>query len=95
MEQNDESHKHVNYDFMTSDLTTYEVKAEEMSLTTNNFFIEFQTGDIRTGILTSDALFHIRTNTKKYYLIETAVLRKLVLFLFGREKFYVEKFLLE
>ena len=64
---------------MTSDLTTYEVKADEMSLNTNNFFIEFKKGNMRTGILTSDAMFHIINNTKKYYLIETAELRKLVL----------------
>jgi hypothetical protein len=73
-----ENYKNVNYDFMTSDLTTYEVKADEMSLNTNNFFIEFKKGNMRTGILTSGATFHIITNTKKYYLIETAELRKLV-----------------
>ena len=78
MEQTDENYKNVYYDFMTSDLTTYEVKADEMSLNTNNFFIEFKKGNTRTGILTSDATFHIITNTKKYYLIETAALRKLV-----------------
>jgi hypothetical protein len=78
MEQTDENYKNVYYDFMTSDLTTYEVKADEMSLNTNNFFIEFKKGNTRTGILTSDATFHSITNTKKYYLIETAALRKLV-----------------
>ena len=78
MEQNDENYKNVYYDFMTSDLTTYEVKADEMSLNTNNFFIVFKKGNMRTGILTSDATFHIITNTKKYYLIEPAELRKLV-----------------
>ena len=64
MEQNAENYKNVNYDFMTSDLTTYEVKADEMSLNTNNFFIEFKKGNMRTGILTSGATFHIITNTK-------------------------------
>ena len=78
MEQNAENYKNVNYDFMTSDLITYEVKADEMSLNTNNFFIEFKKGNMLTGILTSDATFHIITNTKKYYLIETAEIRKLV-----------------
>ena len=78
MEQNAENYRNVYYDFMTSDLTTYEVKADEMSLNTNTFFIEFKKGNTRTGILTSDATFHIITNTKKYYLIETAALRKLV-----------------
>jgi len=78
MEQNAENYKNVNYDFMTSDLITYELKADEMSLNTNNFFIEFKKGNMRTGILTSDATFHRITNTKKYYLIETAELRKLV-----------------
>ena len=64
MEQNAENYKNVNYDFMTSDLITYEVKADEMSLNTNNFFIEFKKGNMLTGILTSDATFHIITNTK-------------------------------
>ena len=64
MEQNEENYNHVNYDFMTSDLTTYEVKTDELSLNTNNFYIAFKKGDVRTGILTSDALFHIITNTK-------------------------------
>ena len=64
MEQNDENYMNVKYDFMTSDLITYEVKADVMSLATNNFFIEFKKGNTRPGILTRDALFHIITNTK-------------------------------
>ena len=63
---------------MTSDLTTYEVKADEMSLNTNSFFIEFKKGNMRTSILTSGATFHMITNTNKYYLIEKTELIKLV-----------------
>ena len=49
-----------------------------MSLNTKNFFTEFKKGNMLTSILTSDATFHIITITKKYYLIETAELTKLV-----------------
>ena len=79
MEQNAENYMNVKYDFMTSDLNTYEVKADVMSLATNNFFIEFKKGKYNTGILTTDSIFHIITNTKKYYLIETSKLLNLVL----------------
>ena len=78
MEQNNENYKNVKYDFMTSDFITYEVKADVMSLATNNFFIEFKKGNHNTGILTSESIFHIITNTKKYYLIETRILLNLV-----------------
>ena len=78
MEQNNENYKNVKYDFMTSDFITYEVKADVMSLATNNFFIEFKKGNHNTGILTSESIFHIITNTKKYYFIETHILLNLV-----------------
>ena len=78
MEQNNENYKNVKYDFMTSDFITYEVKADVMSLATNNFFIEFKKGNHNTGILTTESIFHIITNTKKYYLIETRILLNLV-----------------
>ena len=74
MEQNNENYKNVKYDFMTSDLITYEVQADVRSLDTNNFFIEFKKGKFNTGILTTESMFHIITNTKKYYLIETSKL---------------------
>ena len=66
MEQNNANYKNVKYDFMTSDFITYEVKADVMSLATNNFFIEFKKGNHNTGILTTESIFHIITNTKKY-----------------------------
>ena len=78
MEQNNENYKNVKYDFMTSDFITYEVKADVMSLATNNFFIEFKKGNHNTGILTTESIFHIIANTKKYYLIETRILLNLV-----------------
>ena len=77
MEQNNENYKNVKYDFMTSDLITYEVQADVRSLDTNNFFIEFKKGKFNTGILTTESMFHIITNTKKYYLIETSKLLNL------------------
>ena len=76
MEQNNENYKNVKYDFMTSDLITYEVQADVRSLDTNNFFIEFKKGKFNTGILTTESMFHIITNTKKYYLVETSKLLK-------------------
>jgi len=78
MEQNNENYKNVKYDFMTSDLITYEVQADVRSLDTNNFFIEFKKGKFNTSILTTESMFHIITNTKKYYLIETSKLLNLV-----------------
>ena len=79
MEQNAENYMNVKYDFMASDLNTYEVKADVMSLATNNFFIEFKKGNYNTGILTTGSIFHIITSTKKYYLIETSKLLNLFL----------------
>ena len=78
MEQNNENYKNVKYDFMTSDLITYEVQADVRSLDTNNFFIELRKGKFNTGILTTESMFHIITNTKKYYLIEASKLLNLV-----------------
>ena len=78
MEQNNENYKNVKYDFMTSDFITYEVKADVMSLATNNFFIEFKKGNHNTGIWTTESIFHIITNTKTYYHIETRILLNLV-----------------
>ena len=63
---------------MTSDLITYKVQADVRSLDTNNFFIEFKKGKFNTGILTTESMFHIITNTKKYYLIETSKLLNLI-----------------
>ena len=78
MEQNNENYKNVKYDFMASDLITYEVQADVRSLDTNNFLLELKNGKFNTGILTTESMFHIITNTKKYYLIETSKLLNLV-----------------
>ena len=65
------------YDFETSDGIKYEVKADEMSLRTNNFFIEFIGYGKPSGITTTEAKFYILTDTKIYYLIDVDELKKI------------------
>ena len=67
------------YDFETSDGIKYEVKADEMSLRTNNFFIEFIGYGKPSGITTTEAKFYILTDTKIYYLIDVEALKKLII----------------
>ena len=65
------------YDFQTSDGIKYEVKTDEASLRTNNFFIEFLGYGKPSGITTTKANFYILSDTKIYYLIEVEELKKI------------------
>lgn len=66
------------YDFQTSDDFKYEVKTDEMSLKTNNFFIEFMGYGKPSGIAITEAEFYIINDTIIYYLIDTDILKQLV-----------------
>ena len=63
------------YDFQTSDNIKYEVKCDEASLKTGNFFIEFIGYGKPSGITTKEAKFYILTDTKIYYLINVEELK--------------------
>ena len=63
------------YDFITSDNLKYEVKADERSLDTGNFFIEFKCKSQPRGIMTSISDYYIISDTKNYYLISTSKLK--------------------
>lgn len=76
--QTDENYKYVNYDFKTSDGTTYEIKADLLSTRTNNFFIEYKNLKCLTGITTTKAKYHIITNGTHYYLIKTRKIKELI-----------------
>ena len=49
-EQDDFNFKRVHYDFKTSDLVKYEVKADFKSLETGNIFVEFEDWGHPSGI---------------------------------------------
>jgi len=67
------------YDFMTDDDKTYEVKNDMMSSKTNNFFIEFISFGKKSGIETTKADSHILIYNKiNYYLIKTDDLKLLI-----------------
>ena len=70
--------ENADYDFKTDDNITYEVKADSMSLKTNNFFIEYLGYGKPSGIDITKANYYILTDTEKYYLIETDKLKLLV-----------------
>jgi hypothetical protein len=67
------------YDFETSDNIKYEVKTDEMSLRTNNFFIEVVGYGKPSGIATTEAKFYILSDTKIYYLIDVEALKKIII----------------
>lgn len=67
------------YDFETSDEKKYEVKADEMSLKTNNFFIEFIGYGKASGVSVSEADYYILTDTNIYYLIDIEILKKIII----------------
>ena len=67
------------YDFLTNDNIKYEVKAEPMSIKTNNYFIEYMGYGKPSGISTTDADYYIITNTINYYLIDINELKELVI----------------
>ena len=69
---------YTHYDFMTSDNITYEIKADRMSLKTNNFFIEVRNKNGLTGLSITKAEYHIITDTENYYLILTQHIRQII-----------------
>lgn len=66
------------YDFKTNDGLKYEVKAEPMSLKTNNYFIEYMGYGKPSGVAVSLAEFYIITNTINYYIIGLKELKELI-----------------
>ena len=63
------------YDFLTSDNLKYEVKADEYSLKSGNFFIEFYGYNKPSGITTTEANYYIITDTINYYMIDVDKLK--------------------
>lgn len=76
--QTDDNYKNVLYDFKTSDDITYEVKADIMSQTTNNFFIEYEGYDKPSGLTITKADKHILISGDEYYLIDTIQIKQLI-----------------
>ena len=66
------------YDFKTSDKIKYEVKTDELSLKTNNLFIEFESYKKTSGISISKANYYIFSDTIDYHLIETQKLKTIL-----------------
>lgn len=67
------------YDFKTNDNIKYEVKAEPMSLKTNNYFIEYMGYGKASGITTTKANFYIFTDTHdNFYLISVEHLKIII-----------------
>ncbi len=71
------NYKRMHYDFQTSDLATYEFKADFVSPRTGNVFVEFQDRGNSSGINITTADFHI-FKTVDFYQIPTATLKELV-----------------
>ena len=65
-------------DFKTSDKIKYEVKTDELSLKTNNLFIEFESYKKTSGISISKANYYIFSDTIDYHLIETQKLKTIL-----------------
>ena len=66
------------YDFKTSDDITYEVKHDNTSIKTGNFFIEYSSDDQPSGIMTTEAKYHILISGEKYYVIKTDDIKQLI-----------------
>ena len=66
------------YDFKTCDKLRYEVKTDELSLKTNNLFIEFESYKKPSGISSSKSNYYIFCDTIDYYLIETQKLKDIL-----------------
>ena len=66
------------YDFKTRDKLRYEVKTDELSLKTNNLFIEFESYNKASGISITKANYYIFSDTIDYYLIETQKLKTIL-----------------
>ena len=66
------------YDFMTTDGISYEIKCDKASNKTGNFFIEFLgRNNAPSGISSTKADYYIITNSINYYMIQTNVLKSL------------------
>ena len=65
------------YDFETTQKIKYELKTDEKSLTTGNYYIEYQGYNKPSGITTTKADYYILSNTKEYYLIDVDILKAL------------------
>ena len=66
------------YDFKTDDHITYEVKSDKMSNITGNFYFEFLgRNEKQSGISTTESDYYIITDTIKYYMIKTTLLKTL------------------
>ena len=66
------------YDFKTLDKIKYEVKTDELSLSTNNLFIEFEGYKKKSGISISKANYYIFCDTIDYYLIQAQKLKEIL-----------------
>ena len=66
------------YNFKTSDEIKYEVKTDELSLKTNNLFIEFESYKKPSGVIISKSHYYIFCNTIDYYLTETQKLKEIL-----------------
>ena len=64
LEQNSDNWMFTHFDFMSSDNITYEVKADKMSLKTNNLCIEVKNKNGLTGLSITKADYHIITVTE-------------------------------
>jgi hypothetical protein len=76
--QDETNFKKVHYDFKTSDNISYEVKADLMSQTTNNFFIEYEGYNKPSGLTITKAEKHILISGDEYYLIDTQQIKQLI-----------------
>ena len=73
------------YDFKDSNNVTYEVKADQLSITTGNFFIAYSQKYpfipefISAGISKSKADYHLITYGESFYKIKTADIRHILM----------------
>ena len=76
--QNETNYKIIHYDIKTDDNKTYEIKADIKSNLTNNFFIEYSQYNKQSGILITQAQYHILIHNELFYCIETDKIKKLI-----------------
>lgn len=67
------------YDFVLNEKKLkFEVKCDDMSNKTNNYFVEYESFNKLSGISVSKSDYYIFTNTYNYYMIETTKLKELI-----------------
>ena len=67
------------YDFVLNNKQLkFEVKYDDMSNKTNNYFIEYESFYKLSGISVSISDYYILTNSNNYYMIETKKLKQLI-----------------